>query len=383
DSIRSMHGWSVYNIYSEFSRLKLEGKWKVCEYNDRYEICNSYPTLLIVPVDIHKKTLLASSDFRTNGRIPVLTWFDQKSQKALLRSSQPKTGFTGKSDEDVLLLFVEGGESYVQIYDCRDYYSALGNKAFKQAGFESTSEYTFCSLEFLNLPNIHKVRECSLELYNSFLSGRECLSNLHKAGGWILNIQNILQASDSVSKMLSQKSVLVHCSDGWDRTSQICSLSQIILDPFYRTKLGFAVLVEKDWLAFGHQFNQRLGISHDINATSPIFFQFLHCVHVLLIQNQTAFEFNDSFLQTIADELITARFGTFLFNSEKERRENKAPSSTPSLWDAILDDPQYTNNSYKTLGNRLIVNTSLLCISGWLGYFLRYSHPDIAKLTLY
>ncbi len=29
--------------------------------------------------------------------------------------------------------------------------------------------------------------------------------------------------------------VLVHCSDGWDRTAQLCSLVAILLDPFYRT----------------------------------------------------------------------------------------------------------------------------------------------------
>jgi len=29
--------------------------------------------------------------------------------------------------------------------------------------------------------------------------------------------------------------VLVHCSDGWDRTPQIVALSKILLDPYYRT----------------------------------------------------------------------------------------------------------------------------------------------------
>lgn len=29
--------------------------------------------------------------------------------------------------------------------------------------------------------------------------------------------------------------VLVHCSDGWDRTPQIVALAQILLDPYYRT----------------------------------------------------------------------------------------------------------------------------------------------------
>ena len=36
-------------------------------------------------------------------------------------------------------------------------------------------------------------------------------------------------------------SVVVHCSDGWDRTAQTCSLASIILDPYYRTIHGFQV----------------------------------------------------------------------------------------------------------------------------------------------
>ncbi len=29
--------------------------------------------------------------------------------------------------------------------------------------------------------------------------------------------------------------VLVHCSDGWDRTPQLVALAELMLDPFYRT----------------------------------------------------------------------------------------------------------------------------------------------------
>ncbi len=54
---------------------------------------------------------------------------------------------------------------------------------------------------------------------------------------------------------------LVHCSDGWDRTTQLTSLTQIILDPYFRTYDGFQVLIEKEWVYFGHQFAQRLGHS--------------------------------------------------------------------------------------------------------------------------
>ena len=52
----------------------------------------------------------------------------------------------------------------------------------------------------------------------------------------------------------NRRSVVVHCSDGWDRTSQLCALVQLLLDPYARTIDGFCILVQKDWLSFGHQF---------------------------------------------------------------------------------------------------------------------------------
>ena len=54
--------------------------------------------------------------------------------------------------------------------------------------------------------------------------------------------------------IIEGSSVLVHCSDGWDRTAQICSIAQLLLDPYFRTMEGFAVLIEKDWCAFGFKF---------------------------------------------------------------------------------------------------------------------------------
>lgn len=36
-------------------------------------------------------------------------------------------------------------------------------------------------------------------------------------------------------------SVLVHCSDGWDRTAQVCSVACVLLDPYYRTLRGLMV----------------------------------------------------------------------------------------------------------------------------------------------
>jgi hypothetical protein len=82
--------------------------------------------------------------------------------------------------------------------------------------------------------------------------------------------------------------VLVHCSDGWDRTSQLAALSQLILDSHYRTIEGFEVLIEKDFVMFGHQFKARLAcgkrnglFEHDF---CPVFLQFLDSVYQIMSQ---------------------------------------------------------------------------------------------------
>ena len=77
---------------------------------------------------------------------------------------------------------------------------------------------------------------------------------------WLKYISDLLIGSITVAKYLIKNyNVLVHCSDGWDRTAQVCSLVEIILDPYYRTIEGFAVLVEKEWVSFGHKFASRNG----------------------------------------------------------------------------------------------------------------------------
>lgn len=66
---------------------------------------------------------------------------------------------------------------------------------------------------------------------------------------------------------------MVYCHDRWDRTAQLAALVQLTMDPFFRTIDGFRVLVQKEWLAFGHKFEDRLASVHHSNELSPVFTQ--------------------------------------------------------------------------------------------------------------
>jgi myotubularin-related protein 6/7/8 len=72
---------------------------------------------------------------------------------------------------------------------------------------------------------------------NNFLSGIE-------ASGWLRHVKAVLDTSFFIAQAVQEGvSVVVHCSDGWDRTAQVCSLASLFLDPYHRTFDGFQVNV--------------------------------------------------------------------------------------------------------------------------------------------
>ena len=120
---------------------------------------------------------------------------------------------------------------------------------------------------------------------------------------WLEHIKCILSGAVRIVDKIEnhRTSVMVHCSDGWDRTAQLTALSLILLDPHYRTLRGFQVVVEKEWLSCGHKFAQRIGHGDDRHSDadrSPVFLQFIDCVwQVCSIYNQsTILRFFDFFL---------------------------------------------------------------------------------------
>lgn len=54
---------------------------------------------------------------------------------------------------------------------------------------------------------------------------------------WLQHLSVMLKAATLVCSAVEREGrpVLVHCSDGWDRTPQIVALAKVLLDPYYRT----------------------------------------------------------------------------------------------------------------------------------------------------
>jgi hypothetical protein len=156
------------------------------------------------------------------------------------------------------------------IVDARPKVNAYMNRA-GGGGVEDVSNYTGNSgmpveLVYLNIANIHVMRKSLEKVVDSFANSdyikfrpsEETLRN----SGWLGHIANMLDGAEMVARVvgLGGSHVLLHCSDGWDRTAQVSALAQIMLDPHVRTLEGFITLIQKDFLSFGHKFRDRDGI---------------------------------------------------------------------------------------------------------------------------
>lgn len=333
---------------------------------------------------------------------------------------------------------VYGATSTNLIIDARPTTNAMANVA-KGAGTENMEHYKGCKKAYLGVDNIHVMRDSLSRLTEALRESeppadfgmkvvavteenpeqdsvsdnsqtpdrrspvrplpveRPLDRHALKRSNWLKHISALLEGAMLIARNVHVNSshVLIHCSDGWDRTAQLASLAEICLDPYYRTLEGFTVLIEKDWLSFGHRFYDRSGhlssdkffvtapghgasINNDsddesqggfeaqaanafwgftkqltsgfpgggnshLKETSPVFHQFLDCVWQLHRQFPQRFEFSPALLCELHHHLYSCQFGTFLYNCERDRRKpdnGKAPVAqrTVSMWNAVLSD---------------------------------------------
>ena len=371
--------------------LAIEGKYKVLD-NEDYEQCRTYPSKMIVPSAMSEEDLKLCASFRSKKRIPSLTYYHKSSKCSIWRCSQPLSGMFNRIEEgdvkmlnEISKLAQDGVKPGITIFDARPKTSASGNRV-RGGGFEDERYYENCNVHFCGIRNIHAVRN-SHEALRLMSATPDVFKNIHvygpdvEASNWMQVISDILRGVNEVVHTITvkQKNALVRCSDGWDRTSQLCALSQILLDPHFRTISGFMELVEKDWLSFGHKFHERLGIynsKYNDEEKSPIFIQFLDCIRQIMMQNPKAFEWNEDFLLFVANGMLSGKYGTFLGDCEKERKDLKLAEQTASIWTEIDNQRErFTNTQYKEHNDAItkIKETEYSKLIEWRSFFFKWS----------
>lgn len=284
--------------------------------------------------------------------------------------------FRSTADERMLDLIAatSQGSPQLQVLDARPALNAAVNR-LKGGGFESQRNYPNIQLKFMDIPNIHAVRGAFEAMQKSLAEPPNQYLRQVERSNWLVYLSLLLKGTKKATEFLASGiSVLVHCSDGWDRTPQLTSLTQICIDSHYRTLVGFCQLVEKEWVEFGHQFHRRHG--HMTETTkrskrSQIFIQFLDGVHQLQKQFTNMFEFNEKLLLELAHHSYSCRFGTFLLNSYQERRKAEVFKLTPSIWSYVLSNAKDFLNPFYQIGldGTILPNSSPLRLEIWHNLF--------------
>ncbi|XP_061920963.1 myotubularin-related protein 2-like isoform X1 [Entelurus aequoreus] len=380
-------GWKVYDPVAEYRRQGLPNEsWTISKVNSTYELCDTYPSVLVIPTNITDDDIKRVAAFRAKHRIPVLSWIHPESQATIVRCGQPLVGPSDrrcKEDEHLLQIIMDANaQSHkLSIFDARHCSVADTNKT-KDGGYESESFYPSVELNFLEIPNIHVMRESLRKMKDVLyptIDEAHWHSNIDQTH-WLEYIRLLLAGAVKIADKLEsgKTSVVVHCSDGWDRTSQLTSLAMLMLDGHYRTLRGFQVLLEKEWISFGHKFSARVGHGDENHANSersPLFVQFIDCVWQMTRQFPAAFEFNELFLVTVLDHLYSCLFGTFVFNSEQERTAKEVHTRTVSLWSYINSQPEEFTNPFYVDYQHHVLYPLVSCrhLELWSTYYARWN----------
>uniref|UniRef100_A0A671S4E4 phosphatidylinositol-3,5-bisphosphate 3-phosphatase n=1 Tax=Sinocyclocheilus anshuiensis TaxID=1608454 RepID=A0A671S4E4_9TELE len=394
------HVMSRFHNEVERMGFDTQNAWRVSEINNKYKLCSSYPELLLVPAWITDKELENVAAFRSWKRIPAVVYRHQSTGAVIARCGQPEVSWWGwrNADDEHLVQsiaracavdsssckgvsngsfsreYTNGADlsdvdfdssmtnsSEVEtlaiqprkllILDARSYAAAVANRA-KGGGCECPEYYPNCEVVFMGMANIHSIRKSfqSLRFLCTQMPDPANWLSALESTKWLQHLSLLLKASLLVVNAVDRdhRPVLVHCSDGWDRTPQIVALAKLLLDPYYRTIEGFQVLVETEWLDFGHKFADRCGHgenAEDLNERCPVFLQWLDCVHQLQRQFPCSFEFNEAFLVKLVQHTYSCLFGTFLCNSGKEREDRHIQERTCSVWSLL----RAANRSFRNM----------------------------------
>jgi hypothetical protein len=109
-------------------------------------------------------------------------------------------------------------------HPCRMF--AADANSLKGKGTESSKAYKNCKILFQNIANIHTMRDSLAKLRNLVLKtdtqDKQWPTQLASTG-WLQHVSAVISASSRTAYYVRCRKtpVVVHCSDGWDRTAQV------------------------------------------------------------------------------------------------------------------------------------------------------------------
>ncbi|CAG8717576.1 27015_t:CDS:2 [Gigaspora margarita] len=288
--------------------------------------------------------------FRSRGRFPIICW--KKGHNVLMRSGQPMVGFLGSrglEDETLMREVLSTVDEEHQILaatriskDARGYAAAFTNGC---QGGENYPQNT--TLQFLGLSNIHTIAASHSALLRAITTNASSPNwfSVLKATGWLDHVADLLRSAGGKDGVVGK-----------------------LVDEDASVLVGLQVLIEKEWIAIGHPFRSRSDLPYNIcnndprskikqssrnikepqnleTAPAPVFLLFLTCLHHILEQFPSAFEYNDFFLLCLARAAAgNSPFGDFLCNSECEREAIQLRERTRSIWSWVKERKQWFRN---------------------------------------
>ncbi|EDV91989.1 myotubularin-related protein 10-B [Drosophila grimshawi] len=188
-------------------------------------------------------------------------------------------------------------------------------------------------------------RLCTPESPEKFMMQDDKYLGLLEKTNWLFYVSLCLRnASEAAATLRANITCVLQESNGRDLCCVISSLTQLLLDPHFRTIDGFQSLVQKDWVALEHPFQRRLGHVYvsrggteqaPDSEQSPVFLLYLDCVWQLLQQFPDEFEFSQTYLTTLWDACFMPIFDTFQFDSQAQRTRavNEGRLVLRPVWD--------------------------------------------------
>lgn len=296
--------------------------WRLSHFNFNYQVSPLMIEILIVPQSVTDIIIIDAVEKFRNRFCPVWVWGTPKGA-ALVRMADLLPTITDRTEENKLLEHIRKSHPEKK----PPYIIDLTNPSPKEINSSYLKLRDLCTPEN---PRIFKQQD--FKFYGLLDSTK-----------WLTHVSTCLSKAVEAAEQLEKynSTVVLQEGNGQDLNCVVSSLTQIILDPFFRSKLGFQSLIQKDWVAMGHPFANRLGhiLSKEIEP-SPVFLLFLDCVWQLIQQYPTAFHVSETYLTTLWDSVYITVFDTFLFNSQHHRNlassgnsNSHPPLILRSVWD--------------------------------------------------